>query len=254
MLLLGGGKVGGESMQLGPSLRCIGTLRPSMIVILADYPAWLSTSALGWGHDPAHAALQHTEVALSGGPAFGPQGVVRRTRLRRQRPLQPIRDQRPYPQPGTIVWPNIMSSSAPADRFHGDHCQPSTDTAGLPGSSRPRTSSEEPGIVPLSSLQKEINLLQQTTQTLRELAHTQKATAHRDSNAMDPVQRLAPRYNGPPAQLDLTASQPGRPPAGKRPVAAEPLTRTEEAVLRRLTTTLSLAEISRERNVSRGTV
>jgi DNA-binding NarL/FixJ family response regulator len=35
---------------------------------------------------------------------------------------------------------------------------------------------------------------------------------------------------------------------------AEPLTRAEEAVLRRLTTTLSLREISRERNVSRDTI
>lgn len=147
-----------------------------------------------------------------------------------------------------------MSSPAPADRHHGDHRQRSTDATGLPGSGRSRASSEEPGPSPLSSLQKEINLLRQTTQTLRELAHTQKATTHRVSDARDPFQRLAPRYNGPPAQLDLTGSQPGGPADGGRPLIAEALTRSEEAVLRRLTTTLSLAEISRERNVSRGTI
>jgi ATP/maltotriose-dependent transcriptional regulator MalT len=92
-------------------------------------------------------------------------------------------------------------------------------------------------------VQKEITVLQQATETLRELAHTQKATNHRLSNAKDPVQRLAPGYNGPP----------GRPADGGR-LSAEPLTRAEEAVLRRLTTTLSLLEIGRERNVSRATI
>jgi hypothetical protein len=68
---------------------------------------------------------------------------------------------------------------------------------------------KDPGTAPLASLQKEITLLQQTTQTLRELAHTHKAPAHRVSNATNLVQRLAPGYNGPPAQLDLAGSQPG---------------------------------------------
>lgn len=37
--------------------------------------AWLDMSALGWGDDPARFALRHAKVALSGGPAFGPQGT-----------------------------------------------------------------------------------------------------------------------------------------------------------------------------------
>lgn len=40
----------------------------------ASYLAWLDMSALGWGDDPARFALEHAKVALSHGPAFGPQG------------------------------------------------------------------------------------------------------------------------------------------------------------------------------------
>jgi cystathionine beta-lyase len=41
----------------------------------ASYLAWLDMSALGWGGDPAQFALEHAKVALSNGPAFGPQGA-----------------------------------------------------------------------------------------------------------------------------------------------------------------------------------
>ncbi|HEX9042986.1 MAG TPA: hypothetical protein VF838_18545 [Trebonia sp.] len=34
-------------------------------------------SALGWGEDPAQFALERARVALSSGPAFGPQGAGR---------------------------------------------------------------------------------------------------------------------------------------------------------------------------------
>jgi cysteine-S-conjugate beta-lyase len=56
--------------QLAASLPAVRLRRPH-----ASYLAWLDMSALGWGDDPAQFALQHAKVALSHGPAFGPQGV-----------------------------------------------------------------------------------------------------------------------------------------------------------------------------------
>ena len=55
--------------QLATSLPAVRLRRPD-----ASYLAWLDMSALGWGDDPAQFALQHAKVALSNGPAFGPQG------------------------------------------------------------------------------------------------------------------------------------------------------------------------------------
>ena len=55
--------------QLAASLPAVRLRRPH-----ASYLAWLDMSALGWGDDPAHVALQHAKVALSGGLAFGPPG------------------------------------------------------------------------------------------------------------------------------------------------------------------------------------
>jgi cystathionine beta-lyase len=56
--------------QLAASLPGVRLRRPD-----ASYLAWLDMSALGWGEDPAQFALQHAKVALSSGPAFGPQGI-----------------------------------------------------------------------------------------------------------------------------------------------------------------------------------
>jgi cystathionine beta-lyase len=56
--------------QLGASLPAVRLRRPD-----ASYLAWLDMSALGWGDDPAQFALEHARVALSSGPAFGPQGA-----------------------------------------------------------------------------------------------------------------------------------------------------------------------------------
>ena len=56
--------------QLAASLPSVRLRRPD-----ASYLAWLDMSALGWGDDPAQFALQHAKVALSHGPAFGPQGT-----------------------------------------------------------------------------------------------------------------------------------------------------------------------------------
>jgi cystathionine beta-lyase len=40
----------------------------------ATYLAWLDMRNLGWGDDPAQYAVEHANVALSHGPAFGAQG------------------------------------------------------------------------------------------------------------------------------------------------------------------------------------
>lgn len=56
--------------QLAASLPAVRLRRPG-----ASYLAWLDMSMLGWGDDPAHVALQNAKVALSSGPAFGPQGI-----------------------------------------------------------------------------------------------------------------------------------------------------------------------------------
>lgn len=150
----------------------------------------------------------------------------------------------------------VMRSLAPIDRFHDGHRQYSTDTVGVPSSfGHSQTDSEESVTATLAALQQEITILQQVMETLRrELAHAHQATNPPLRNAQDPVQRLVTGYNGPPARLDLTASQPGRPADGARQQVAKPLTRTEEAILWRLMTKLSLREIGRERYVSRDTI
>jgi len=56
--------------QLAANLPAVRLRRPN-----ASYLAWLDMSALGWGDDPAQFALHHARVALSNGPAFGPQGT-----------------------------------------------------------------------------------------------------------------------------------------------------------------------------------
>ena len=56
--------------QLAVSLPAVRLRRPG-----ASYLAWLDMSALGWGDDPAQFALDRAKVALSSGPAFGPQGA-----------------------------------------------------------------------------------------------------------------------------------------------------------------------------------
>jgi cystathionine beta-lyase len=56
--------------QLAEALPGVRLRRPD-----AGYLAWLDMSELGWGDDPAQFALQNARVALSPGPAFGPQGI-----------------------------------------------------------------------------------------------------------------------------------------------------------------------------------
>jgi cystathionine beta-lyase len=56
--------------QLAIHLPAVRLRRPD-----ASYLAWLDMSALGWGPDPAQFALHKAKVALSPGPAFGPQGT-----------------------------------------------------------------------------------------------------------------------------------------------------------------------------------
>jgi cystathionine beta-lyase len=58
------------AQQLAASLPAVRLRHPH-----ASYLAWLDMSALGWGDDPAQFALHHAKVALSNGPAFGPQGT-----------------------------------------------------------------------------------------------------------------------------------------------------------------------------------
>lgn len=55
--------------QLAQKLPAVRLRRPA-----ASYLAWLDLTALGWGDDPAAYALERARVALSSGPAFGPQG------------------------------------------------------------------------------------------------------------------------------------------------------------------------------------
>ena len=56
----------GQLAQKLPQVR----LRPAQ----ATYLAWLDLRELGWGDDPAAVALERAGLALSNGPAFGPQG------------------------------------------------------------------------------------------------------------------------------------------------------------------------------------
>jgi LuxR family maltose regulon positive regulatory protein len=84
------------------------------------------------------------------------------------------------------------------------------------------------------------------------MAHTQEnAAIQRQGIAREPARLLAsvPAQPRPDKGRSERAADPG-PPAWLE----EPLTQSEEAVLRRLTTTLSLREISLELHVSRNTV
>jgi DNA-binding CsgD family transcriptional regulator len=127
-------------------------------------------------------------------------------------------------------------------------------TPGWHGSSgQPRL--EEPPAVTLASvaslLEELVRLQKQTAELLREMAHTQQdAAIQRQRTAREPARMLAsvPARPRPGKAQSERAADP-RPPAW-----LEPLTPSEEAVLRRLTTTLSLREISQELHVSRNTV
>jgi ATP/maltotriose-dependent transcriptional regulator MalT len=128
-------------------------------------------------------------------------------------------------------------------------------TPGWHGSSgQPRL--EEPPAVTLVSvaslLEELVRLQKQTAELLREMAHTQENAAIQWQRiAREPARLLAsvPAQPRPDKGQSGRAADPG-PPAWLE----EPLTQSEEAVLRRLTTTLSLREISQELHVSRNTV
>jgi len=128
-------------------------------------------------------------------------------------------------------------------------------TPGWPDSpGQPRL--EEPPAVTLVSvvslLEELVRLQKQTAELLREMAHTQENAAIQWQRiAREPARLLAsvPAQPRPEKGQSERAADPG-PPAWLE----EPLTQSEEAVLRRLTTTLSLREISQELHVSRNTV
>jgi DNA-binding CsgD family transcriptional regulator len=128
-------------------------------------------------------------------------------------------------------------------------------TPGWPGSPGQPRLEELPAdtLVSVASLLEELVRLQkQTAELLREMAHTQEnAAIQRQGIAREPARLLAsvPVQPRPDKGQSKRAADPG-PPAWLE----EPLTQSEEAVLRRLTTTLSLREISRELHVSRNTV
>jgi DNA-binding CsgD family transcriptional regulator len=128
-------------------------------------------------------------------------------------------------------------------------------TPGCPGSSGQPCLEEPPAVtlVSVASLLEElIRLQKQTTELLREMAHTQEnAAIQRQDIAGEPARLLAsvPARPRPDEGRSERAGDPG-PSAWLE----EPLTQREEAVLRRLTTTLSLREISQELHVSRNTV
>jgi len=128
-------------------------------------------------------------------------------------------------------------------------------TPGCPGSSGQPCLEEPPAVtlVSVASLLEElIRLQKQTTELLREMAHTQEnAAIQRQDIAREPARLLAsvPAQPRPDEGQSECAGAPG-PSAWLE----EPLTQREEAVLRRLTTTLSLREISQELHVSRNTV
>lgn len=128
-------------------------------------------------------------------------------------------------------------------------------TPGWPGSpGQPRL--EEPPAVTLVSiaslLEELVRLQEQTAELLREMADIQEnAAIPRQGIAREPGHQLA----SVPAQPHPDKGQPERTADPEPPARLEePLTQSEEAVLRRLTTTLSLREISQELHVSRNTV
>ena len=128
-------------------------------------------------------------------------------------------------------------------------------TPGRPGSPGQPRLEEQPAVtlVSVASLLEELVRLQkETAELLRAMAHTQEnAAIQRQGIAREPARLLAsvPAQPRPDKGQSERAADPG-PPAWLE----EPLTQSEEAVLRRLTTTLSLREISRELHVSRNTV
>jgi DNA-binding CsgD family transcriptional regulator len=137
-------------------------------------------------------------------------------------------------------------------RSPGDPPVMNAPATGSPG--QPRL--EEPPAVTLvsvASLLEELARLQkQTAELLREMAHTQEnAAIQPQAIASEPARLMAsvPARPRPDEGQSERAGDPG-PPAWLE----EPLTQSEEAVLRRLTTTLSLREISQELHVSRNTV
>jgi ATP/maltotriose-dependent transcriptional regulator MalT len=139
-----------------------------------------------------------------------------------------------------------------ADRTSVVHAAATAGWSGSPGQRR----LEEPPAVTLVSiaslLEELVHLQKQTVDLLREMAHTQEnAAIQRQGIAREPAHLLA----SVPAQPrpDKRQSEQAADPEASA-LLEEPLTQSEEAVLRRLTTTLSLREISQELHVSRNTV
>jgi ATP/maltotriose-dependent transcriptional regulator MalT len=138
-----------------------------------------------------------------------------------------------------------------ADRTSVVHAAATPGWSGSPGQRR----LEEPPAVTLVSiaslLEELVHLQKQTVDLLREMTHTQENAAQRQGIAREHAHLLAsvPAQPRPHKRQSEQAADPG---ASAR--LEEPLTQSEEAVLRRLTTTLSLREISQELHVSRNTV
>jgi DNA-binding CsgD family transcriptional regulator len=150
-------------------------------------------------------------------------------------------DQSPYYHPRSPRDPTVMYGAA----------------VGWPGSSgQSRSRWEEPPMAALLSvaslLEELVRLQQETAELLREMARTQgNAAIQQLSKAREPVHLLASM----PVQPGLDegqSEQVGNP--GPPTWLEEPLTQSEEAVLRRLTTALSLREIGQVLDVSRNTV
>jgi DNA-binding CsgD family transcriptional regulator len=153
---------------------------------------------------------------------------------------QPGEDRSPPTRLRSPGDPTVMHAAATPD-WHGSSGQPRLE--------------EPPAVtlVSVASLLEELARLQkQTAELLREMAHTQEnAAIQPQAIASEPARLLAsvPAQPRPDKGQSERAAGPG-PPAW----VEEPLTQSEEAVLRRLTTTLSLREISQELHVSRNTV
>jgi ATP/maltotriose-dependent transcriptional regulator MalT len=153
---------------------------------------------------------------------------------------QPHENRSPSTRLGSLGDPTVMRAAA-TPGWHGSSGQPRLE--------------EPPAdtLVSVASLLEElIRLQKQTTELLREMAHTQENAATQGQGiAREPARLLASMSAQPRSdkRQSQQAADPG-PPAWLE----EPLTQREEAVLRRLTTTLSLREISQELHVSRNTV
>jgi DNA-binding CsgD family transcriptional regulator len=128
-------------------------------------------------------------------------------------------------------------------------------TPGWPDSPGQPRLGEPPAVTLLSIaslLEELVHLQKQTVDLLREMAHPQEnAAIQRQGRAREPAHLLAsvPAQPRPGKRQSEQAADPGA-----SAWLEEPLTQSEEAVLRRLTTTLSLREISQELHVSRNTV